>query len=217
MVAEEGGRPLADATVLLLRPGHPVVDSTRTDADGRFHLTADSAGEHLLHVRPEGYLSWSEPVEIRTGGAVRQRVEMPLMATATARSMAETIQREAALQLPLAELCAEPLRPWEAGLLVGVARDRDTLEPVTGAVVSVSPGTNGQTGGEEAAREGRRRWSTVSAGSGAYWICNLPPGEHRVVAEAPGFRSDTSTAVIRAGTISWYDALLTSRPPPRQR
>lgn len=117
----------------------------------------------------------------------------------------EVIDREAAFQLPIDELCGEPLRPWEAGILVGVARDRGTFEAVPRAVVRLEPMPDSVGGA------GRGRRDRVATGTGAYWFCNVPAGLARVIVRAEGFEPDTSHAEIRAGTMSWYDALLPRR------
>jgi hypothetical protein len=202
VIAVDHDRPLPGATVLLLGPDSAPVDSARADSLGRFRLTADSAGPYLLHVRYEGFLTTTEWVSLEPGAPLEHRVEMPLISAEAARGIQDLIEREDALQLPLAEICGEPLRPWEAGLLVGVTRDRTTLEPVAGAAVVVTP-----LGADDDAGLPPPR-TVVSTASGAYWLCNLPAGRVRVVAAADGFRPDTTLAVIRAGTVSWYDALM---------
>ncbi|MDX1674128.1 MAG: hypothetical protein R3314_04920, partial [Longimicrobiales bacterium] len=61
-----------------------------------------------------------------------------------------------------------------------------------------------------AGTSGDDRWerARVATAAGSFWFCNVPPGRVRMVARADGFAPDTSHATIRAGTISWYDALL---------
>ncbi|NIP82140.1 MAG: hypothetical protein GWM90_24130 [Gemmatimonadetes bacterium] len=201
VVAEDSGRPLPDVLVTLLDDHGAPVGSTRTDAAGAYLLRAPGPGRFTLLIEPDGYLGTSRLLPPLTPGAsLERRVEMPLISGAAARAMEEVVRRERALQRPLEELCGEPLRPWEAGLLVGVARERGTRAPVPRALVRLAPVDSlGRPGPERTA---------VATGAGAYWFCNVPEGLARVVAAASGFRTDTSIARIRPGTISWYDALL---------
>lgn len=196
------GRAITDARVFLVDTASVAVDSVRSDSAGQFRLQAHSPGPHLVNVEMEGFLSYSNLIRVGTRDTVVHRVEMPVVSVAAALVMQEVIDREAALQLPLEELCAEPLRPWEAGLLVGVARERDTLDPVPRAVARIEAVDPGVEDGP---------WIRVATATGTYWFCNLPPGRVRVVASAEGFRADTSYATIRAGTVSWFDSLLDGR------
>ncbi|MFW5947728.1 MAG: carboxypeptidase regulatory-like domain-containing protein [Gemmatimonadota bacterium] len=220
----DDGRPIDGAAVMLFDTTAVALDSTATDTGGRFHLDAPHPGRFVLVVRVPNHLSYSDLVDVGPGEVIEHAVEMPLISTAAARVMHEVIDREAALQLPLEELCREPIRPWEAGLLVGVARDRSTLQPVPRAAVTLEPpgdeepdGTavpEGATGASEPsavdAPSGRDGWprTRVATATGAFWFCNVPPGRARVVARSDGYVTGTYLATIRAGTISWYDALL---------
>lgn len=227
VVDADYGRPLPGATVLLLDSTSVPVDSAATDDVGRFVLTAPAPGRFLVHVRIRGYLSYSGEVEVGAAEVPETRIEMPLVSESAAAVMRDVIDREAAFQLPWEELCGEPVRPWEAGVLVGVARDRATMNPIRGAVVRVEPlgdddrsraGEARDTGGAAVAvpqggepETGAWPRSRVATATGSFWFCNVPPGRVRVVARADGFAADTSHATIRAGTISWYDALLRPR------
>ena len=197
-------RPVTGAVVVLMDTLSAPVDSTRTDSAGAFVLAAPGPGPYIIHVTRTGYLSWSGRLEL-PAGAVDRAIEMPLISTRAARVMGEVIRREAAFDLPWEELCGEPVRPWEAGVLVGVARRRADMEPVPRAVVRAEPVANNT---DQPADTGAWPRSTVATATGSFWFCNLPVGRVRVVARADGFRPDTSYATIRAGTISWYDALL---------
>lgn len=205
VVEAEYGRPIPDAKLTLLDTASLVVDTGRSDANGRFQLGTPVAGLYLIYVEVDGYLSYSSPVRLPAGQTIEHRAEMPVVSVAAARVMNEVIDREAAFQLPIDDLCGEPLRPWEAGILVGVARDRGTLEAVPRAVVRLEPMPDSVGGA------GRGRRDRVATGTGAYWFCNVPAGLARVIVRAEGFEPDTSHAEIRAGTMSWYDALLPRR------
>jgi hypothetical protein len=203
VIEEDAGDPLPGVRVSLLDDAGLPVDSTRTDTAGTFLLRAPRPGRFILHFEIEDYLGTTDqPPYLDAGAEVERRIALRLVSGAAARVMREVIQRETAFQLPLDELCGEPLRPWEAGLLVGVARDRRTRDPVPGALVRMAA--------PDAGPDDPR--TTVATGTGAYWFCNVPGGRVRVVTMADGFRPDTSVARIRPGTISWYDALL--RPLP---
>lgn len=214
------------AIVLLVDSVGTVIDSTATDAEGRYRLAAPDPGAYMLHVTRHGYLSYSTTVEAGPGAPVEHRVEMPMISNQAARIIFEVIEREAALQAPWEELCGEPVRPWEAGVLVGVARNRTTMEPVPRAVVRLTPEGRAGDGVDSAGaapgsgedpgggRDGHSPESEsgphtrVATESGAFWFCNVRTGRVRVVARADGFVPDRFEADIRAGTISWYDVLL---------
>lgn len=66
-VADAIGTPIAGATVSI--SGHPV--TAATDEDGRFHLTAPSAGAFSLSVRRLGFAPASRDVTVNAGQAVR--------------------------------------------------------------------------------------------------------------------------------------------------
>lgn len=206
------GRPISDASVLLVDTLSVTVDSTATDDTGRFRLVAPRPGSFILFVKIEGYLSYSDVTSVTAGDTVQRRIAMPLISARAARVMHDVIEREAAFRLPWEELCNEPVRPWEAGVLVGVARDRGTLDPVSRAVVRLEPlgdadpAAQAPPGAEPESDPWPR--SRVATPTGAFWFCNVPVGRARIVARADGFATDTSYATIRAGTISWYDALL---------
>lgn len=206
-------RPVSGATVLLVDSLSANVDATTTDEAGRFHLAAPAPGRFVIHVALEGYLSYSSDIALTRGETAAVAIAMPVISTRAARAMQEVIDREAAFQLPWEELCGEPVRPWEAGVLVGVSRDRATLDPVPRAVVVLEPLEGPEPGRDSAAASTGAAWprTRLATATGAFWFCNIPPGRARIVARAEGFRGDTSHATIRTGTISWYDALLRRR------
>ena len=210
------------AIVLLVDSVGAVIDSTATDPDGRYRVTAPDPGSYMLHVARDGYLSYSTGIAAGPGAPVEHRVEMPVISNRAARVMNEVIQREAALQAPWGELCGEPVRPWEAGVLVGVTRNRTTMEPVPRTVVRLAlderagsgadsagatPAPGGEPGGHDTEPEPWPR-TRIATETGAFWFCNVPMGRVRVVARADGYATDRFEADVRAGTISWYDVLL---------
>lgn len=206
VIDADHGRPVADASVALVDTASATLDSTVTNSVGRFTVRAPRAGLFIVHVALEGYLSYSSAVELGASEDREIRVEMPLVSTGAARVMQEVIRRESAFQLPWEELCGEPVRPWEAGVLVGVSRNRRTMDPLPRAAVRielVEPD-------DSAATPWHR--TRVTTPTGSFWFCNVPPGKARMVSRAEGFAPDTSYATIRPGTISWYDALLRPRP-----
>ena len=205
VIGTDYDRPLVGATVLLVDSTSVPVDSVVADTAGRFLLDAPAAGTFIVYVAPPGYLSSSNAVQLSAGDTAELRIEMPVVSAAAADVMRDVINREAAFQLPWEELCEEPVRPWEAGVLVGVSRNRTTMEPLPRAVVRLEP--------LEADAPGWPR-TRIATETGAFWFCNVPPGRVRAVARADGFAVDTWNAIIRAGTVSWYDALL--RPGPRR-
>ncbi|MFO7893360.1 MAG: carboxypeptidase-like regulatory domain-containing protein [Longimicrobiales bacterium] len=211
-------RPLDGAEVTLMTTASATVDMAATDSAGRFLLHAPSPGTFIVHVAPPGYLSSSTAVELSAHDTADVTIRMPVVSEAAARVMGDVIDREAAFQLPWAELCGEPVRPWETGVLVGVSRRRSDLEPVPRAVVRIErldddrssdPGVDPAPGDTA----GAGTWSRirVATETGAFWFCNVPPGRVRVTARAEGFAQDRWEATIRIGTISWYDALLRAR------
>ncbi len=200
MVEADHGRALAGARVTLLDSALVAVDSGPTDPAGRFRLAA-SPGDLVVMVEFEDHLTYTERIRVEPGDEVSMRISMPLVSVPAALVMREAISREAAFQLPLDELCREHLRPWEAGMLLGVVRLRRTMEPVPEALVVLEPLPPDTFAV-------RTRPATAS---GAFWFCNVPEGTVRVVIRARGLAPDTTRAIIRPGTISWYDGLLRPR------
>jgi hypothetical protein len=147
---------------------------------------------------------------------------VPLLTHAEVDRIADIISADGRLQRPLPELCGEPVRAWEAGLLVGVVRERGSDRPVAGARIAVaganSPGraasgqprSNAETQGRQAG-EGATR-ATVSSANGIYVLCNVlaGPAVKLVITSPQGF-SETTQVEVRAGTVGWYDLPVRTR------
>jgi hypothetical protein len=187
-------RPIPGARLLLLDDAGQAVDSTRADRAGRFRLGAPQAGSYIVYFRMDGWAGVpSEPLRLAAGAPSTLDFRVPLVGTAALRNMSTIMELEPRLQESLPEICGEPFRAWEAGLLVGVVRRRAGGEPVAAARVAVA-------GTEGVAR------STLSSESGVYFLCNVPVGAAVVVTvETLDGITETTDVEIRAGTASWYD------------
>jgi hypothetical protein len=188
-------RPLPGARLLLLDRDGVAVDSTLTDRAAAFRLQARDAGTYTVYFRIDGYATvMSEPVELRAGDVARLDFRVPLVASAAIRQMSDMVQMEARLQESLPEICDEPFRAWEAGLLLGTVRRRAGNAPVPGAQVEVldSAGVVART--------------TVASENGVYVLCNLPVGPAiRITVRAPDGTVENTDVEIRPGSASWYD------------
>lgn len=191
----ERGRPLPGQRLYLLAAGGVAVDSTFTDAAGHFQLAAPAAGEYAVYFQTDGFATVaSEPLRLEADIVTAFEFPVSLVSNAAMRHMSELIATDERLQSSLPEICGEALRPWEAGLLVGVVRRRATDEPVAGARVAVETTTQG------VAR------ATLSSDRGIYILCNVPLGTAvRILIEAPDGTTESTDVEIRAGMVSWYD------------
>jgi hypothetical protein len=189
----ERGVPLPGARLLLVTEAGAVLDSTVTDAQGRYRLEASAPGSHALYFDMEGWVGVpSDQIELKHGATTVFDFRVPLLSDAEARRISEIITADGSLQRPLPELCGEPVRAWEAGLLVGVVRERGSNRPVAGARIGVAGG-----GGTR---------ETVSNAKGIYVLCNVMAGSAvRIVVTGPRGLSETITVEVRAGTVGWYD------------
>ena len=192
---EERDVPLPGARLLLLSESGARVDSTVTDGEGRFHLTASGPGTHYLYFHADGWASvTSNPVPLERGAVTSFDFIVRLVAGAAIRQMSDVIRANEQLQSSLPEICGEAVDPQRTGMLVGVVRDRTMRQPVGGARVSIGADARGFSR------------STFSSETGVYVLCNVPVGAAvNVSAEAPDGRFERTSAIIRAGTISWYD------------
>jgi hypothetical protein len=104
------------------------------------------------------------------------------------------VSMEARLQESLPQICGEPFRAWEAGLLVGTVRVRATNAPIPFARVTAYDAAG------EAVRTG------IASENGVYVLCNLPPGRAvRIAIETPTGATEDTDVEIRTGSASWYD------------
>lgn len=191
-------RPIAGARLLLVDETGTVVDSTRSDDSAAFRLDAPQPGEYWLHFQMDGWASvTSNRLRIEGDTVTRFPLRVPLVHNSAMRQMSAMMGMDARLRSSLPDICGEPLRMHDAGLLVGVVRSRSTRRPVAGARVSFARGT----GTGAAAR------STLSGENGIYILCNIPAGRvvEVVVAAPDGMAHEKTQVEIRAGTVSWYD------------
>jgi hypothetical protein len=198
------GAPVPGGAVALLDSAGIAVDSTRSTAAGTFSLRAPTAGVYALYFFQPGYASVpSDRIRLTVGDTVEYRFAVPLISGAAIQRMSEVIDVEKRLQSDLTELCGEPPRPTEAGIVVGVVRRRPGGEPLAGAVIRV-----------EAPRRDREEGfhkATVSSANGVYVICNVPAGNATTRTELIGYRADEGPIEVRAGAIAWYDVHLRAR------
>jgi hypothetical protein len=135
----------------------------------------------------------SDELRLEPGATVPLAFRVPLVATAAMREISSVMAMEPRLQESLPQICGEPFRAWEAGLLVGTVRLRSTREPVAGARVAVSA-------------SGDVARATISSENGVYVLCNVPVGPAvRITVETPAGIVEETDVEIRAGTASWYD------------
>jgi hypothetical protein len=187
-------RPLPGARLLLLDGDGVPVDSARADRSGRFRLAAPAAGSYVVLFRMDGWATVpSDELRLEPGATVPLAFRVPLVATAAMREISSVMAMEPRLQESLPQICGEPFRAWEAGLLVGTVRLRSTREPVAGARVAVSA-------------SGDVARATISSENGVYVLCNVPVGPAvRITVETPAGIVEETDVEIRAGTASWYD------------
>jgi Carboxypeptidase regulatory-like domain/TonB-dependent Receptor Plug Domain len=118
------GSILTGATVRLLDERFATVDSTSTNAMGRFEFAVRSPGTYWVSAEITGYATaLSEPLAIGEDGGTRT-VMLSLSRVGVAVTVAETD-------------VAEDRR---GGSLVGRVVDRSTADPVEGAEISLLPG-----------------------------------------------------------------------------
>jgi hypothetical protein len=200
-LVEHGGAPLPGGAVILLDSAGSAVDSTSATAEGRFVLRAPGPGLFSLHFSHPGYASVpSDPIRLSSGDTVEHHFAVPLISGVAIQRMSEVIDLEQRLQTNLTELCGEPPRLWEAGILVGVVRRRPGDQPLAGAIVTVAaPGRDGSE---------PFRKATITSANGVYVICNVPAGSANMRTELGGYRVDDGPVDVRAGEVGWYDISL---------
>lgn len=82
------------------------------------------------------------------------------------------------------------------GAVRGMVRDARTDRPIGGALVSAG------------------EYGTSTDETGAYVMTSLPPGPMKLLAYRRGFRAESTTVVVRAGTSSVVDVGLVPAAPP---
>jgi hypothetical protein len=71
LIVSEVGAPVANARVWLMTPRGFMVDTTRSDAQGRFTVKADRPGTYVLNVRRLGYFpEETDPIKLASGQTV---------------------------------------------------------------------------------------------------------------------------------------------------
>jgi N-acetylneuraminic acid mutarotase len=86
-------------------------------------------------------------------------------------------------------------QPMRGGLVVGQVRDRNTGQPVNGAVVA----------------DGAQRVTTMpepgdpAVGGGLYWLATTATGRQRLTASAGGYRPATAGVTVAAGAVTRAD------------
>lgn len=197
---DEHRRPIPGARLQLVDGAGASVDSARADAQGGYVLRARAPGTHFIAFALEGYASFSsDTLQLAAGGRTFD-FRVPLVSSAALRNITEIMHADARLQESLPEICGEPFRPWEAGLLIGVVRERGSERPVGGVRVS-APGT-----AESDVR------ATLSTEKGVFVLCNVRVGKAvPVTLQVPGRAPERSDVEIRAGTVAWSDLLVAAR------
>lgn len=205
LLHEDTGLPLPGAPLYLMDHDGEVADSARTDQHGRFRLAPPRAGTYNLLFQMDGWTNVpSEQFQLTTSRTHHLDFTVPLISLSALEQMGDLMRMETELAQALPEICGEAFRPWEAGLLIGVVRNRSDRQPLPGATVTVATGT-GQT-----AR------STISNARGTYILCNVPTGpDVHIIIKTPDGTTETTDVEIRAGTASWYDLPVGPRRPTR--
>lgn len=195
----ERGVPLPGARLLLVTEAGAVLDSTVSDGQGRYRLEAPEPGSYALYFDMDGWAGVpSDQLQLKQGATTVFDFRVPLLSDAESSRISDIITADRRLQRPLPELCGEPVRAWEAGLLVGVVRERGSDRPVAGARIGVAGG-----GGTR---------ETVSNDRGIYVLCNVMAGSAvKIVVTGPQGVSETVTVEVRAGTVGWYDLYAAGR------
>lgn len=202
-IFDTDGHRLAGAVVRLLDEKTGVMaDSARTDGDGAFVLTAADPGRYLVHVHLDGWTDVpTESVDLGAGETRQGDFRVPLIGATVVADIARRIAADPDLQRDLAEACGEPLRPWEAGLVVGEVRDRATGVVVAGARIRAESPDGGPVR------------ATIANARGTYMLCNIPAGSGiRLRATTTDGRSDQVEIQVKPGMVSWCDLLVRARP-----
>ena len=201
-VTWSGGEPVAGATTTLLDVGFQSVGESVTDAEGRYRLTAPSAGEYIVVVEVEGYPSqMSNPISVAETGTVALDVVVADQRVGEANlSVADTLSDADLVAAALAETCRGQFVSALHGILFGAVRDAATGTPIHGATTVV------WREDPYAMVPGAARLETQTDATGIYVICNASAGvELRIRANAEGTEGTRVTERLRAGTMLRVD------------
>ncbi len=202
-VSDTEGHPLSGAAVMLVGERSGVMlDSARADARGAFVLSAPDPGSYIVHVHLDGWADVpTDAVEIAAGQTRQVDFRVPLIGMSVIAEIGDRIAADPDLQRDLPQLCGEPMRPWEAGLVVGEVRDRATRARVAGARVWA----------ESSSADTVR--ATITNGRGTFVLCNIPRGSGvRLRAATVDGRADSVDVEVRPGMVSWCDLLVRKQP-----
>jgi hypothetical protein len=193
----ERGRLIPGARLVLVTSSALAVDSTTSDEGGRFQLTAPDAGIYAINFELDGWAGiLSDTLHLTSRTARSYTFRVRLVSNDALQHIASILDMEARLQGSLTQICGEPFRGWEAGLLIGVVRDRASQRPIARARVSVAAG-------------GAAARTTLSGDNGVFVLCNVPTGNAvAIVATTTNGVKQTYTLEIRAGNARWYDLLI---------
>lgn len=93
LIISEAGLPAANARVWLTTPRGMLVDSTRSDAQGRFTVSAKQPGHYVLDIRRIGYFpEQTDPIRLRTDEVVTDTVY--LLSARVMQPVNVVVQRE---------------------------------------------------------------------------------------------------------------------------
>lgn len=194
------GRGISGAQVTLFDTLGVERDATETGQDGGFVVHGGGAGVFLISVHRPGYADrLSDEIHLSEGERVSYRMDVSPLSSDQVESMQSTLASNDRIRQVLVDTCAGRIDPANAGLVLGVVRDRTGEQGVGGArVVLASPG------GEPLI--------AVTDRLGGYVFCAAPPGSGQpLTVTAEGWNSSVQEIEVRAGVISWYDFRLRVR------
>lgn len=200
LVDSRTGRGVPNAVLLLFDQGDQLRDSTTSNVDGQFVLSATAGGDFVISVQREGYASLlSNSVRVRDGRTVSYRMEVAPLSLANMEQMADAISRNQRLQRGLVDTCRGRMNPLAGGILVGVVRDSRSRDPLPGVEATLRVPV-----GEDVSPDSVL--TAITDEHGTYLFCFAPAGDSvTVTVEDPEGRRDAQVVQIMPGTISWYD------------
>jgi hypothetical protein len=187
--------PLAGAQVFLSGTSYAAV----TDAEGRF----------LMEGIPEGVFTaaFTHP-RLDTLGVMAGGVDVEILP----REVTDVRLGVPSTGSILVEACRGEERRWGAGVVFGVVRDRESGEPLPGALVRLDWQEVDQTGPGRIGAQGR--WFEASTdGEGRYSVCSVP-GDHLLVIHATFMDRRSDTLHVRVPEDSYKVVDLVLELPP---